>query len=468
MQYGMKFLSALVCLCSVTIVWNAAPLKAQEDLPAALTDALSEITEADVKATVSFLACDELGGRDTPSPGLNIASAYIASRFEAAGLKGGAEDGSFFQVHEIATSQVPQSGITFEREGQPETYFGLISAGAEVFSYEGKIAPVSADDDFRKMEFSGPVYFEPKSLTNPRDQFNVMRQVSTLRKNGATAVLLGVEEGSPFISMAKRAQQPSMVTSRGSFPSGSLVVPKLDPNANFKIVFPKQISGTAQVKNVIGVLPGSDPELSKEAIIITAHLDHIGRSPGQEDSINNGADDNATGCTAVCEIADAYGALEVAPKRSVIFMTFWGEEKGLLGSRHYCNNPEWPLDKTIANINIEMVGRPEAGAHEKTWMTGWHQSNLGKLMNVSSQRAGVLIFEHPQFSEMLYRASDNAAFVDKGVIAHSFSAGSLHPDYHQPGDEFYKLDTRHMTRVIQGLFVGSFPIANGEVTPEKK
>ena len=100
-------------------------------------------------------------------------------------------------------------------------------------------------------------------------------------------------------------------------------------------------------------------------------------------------------------------------------------------------------------------------------MTGWHESNLGELMNQGSKSVDVLTFEHPKFSAMLYRASDNYSFVEKGVIAHSFSAGSMHSDYHQVTDEWEKLELKHMTRVIQGLFAGSLPIANGEVTPQR-
>ena len=210
-------------------------------------------------------------------------------------------------------------------------------------------------------------------------------------------------------------------------------------------------------------------QLAKEAIIFTAHLDHIGQQGSVGDTICNGADDDATGVTGVLSLADAYGAMETAPKRTVIFMTFWGEEKGLLGSRYYCANPVWPLEKTVANINLEMLGRPEPGASGKCWSTGWEKSDLSELMSVGAKKVGVLIFQHPTFSgDMLYRASDNAPFVDKGVIAHSFSAGSLHEDYHKPGDEWQKLELKHMTKVIQGLFAGSLPFANGEFTPKKR
>ena len=95
----------------------------------------------------------------------------------------------------------------------------------------------------------------------------------------------------------------------------------------------------------------------------------------------------------------------------MIFMTFWGEEKGLLGSRYYVSNPIWPLEKTVANVNIEMIGRPEAGASGKCWSTGWDESDMSELMSVGAKEVGVLIFQHPQFSgDMLYRSSDNYPF----------------------------------------------------------
>jgi Zn-dependent M28 family amino/carboxypeptidase len=148
-------------------------------------------------------------------------------------------------------------------------------------------------------------------------------------------------------------------------------------------------------------------------------------------------------------------------------MTFWGEESGLLGSKQFCQTPSWPLEKIVANVNIEMIGRPEPGANSKMWVTGWGESDLGPLMAAASNPFGVEIFEHPKFSAQLYRSSDNWSFAEKGVVAHSFSAGSLHADYHQPDDEWEKLELPHMTRVIQGLFVGSLPLASGEATPKK-
>lgn len=456
------------CLLIALIVsWNGLA-NAQAPQSKEIETALAEITESDVRAMIAFLSSDELGGRDTPSPGLTIASSYIRARFQGAGLKGGTKEGNFYQVHEIATTQVPRDGITAEIDGKPISHFGMLAAGPEVVQFTGTPERIRHDDkDWRKKKVGSVVHFIPPAISGPRELSSLIRSLSVLRRNGASAILLQVGEDSELISRAKRALEPQMINPRGGNAPATLLVAEEAFEGEFELTLPAQRNGKSEVCNVIGMIPGSDPELSKEAIIFTAHLDHIGRSPGQKDSINNGADDDASGCTAVCELADAYAALPVAPKRTLIFMTVWGEEKGLLGSRHYAANPEWPLEKTVANINIEMVGRPEAGASGKAWMTGWHQSDLGELMNNASNEFGVRIFEHPEFSSMLYRASDNAAFVDKGVIGHSFSAGSLHDDYHQPGDEWEKLELRHMTKVIKGLFVGSLPIANGEVTPKK-
>jgi len=240
--------------------------------------------------------------------------------------------------------------------------------------------------------------------------------------------------------------------------SESLTVPTI------KLKIPAAIATTASMKNVIGRLPGTDPELSKEAILFSAHLDHLGVKAGVGDGVFNGADDDASGVTAVLTLADAFSKIE-KPKRTLLFMTFWGEESGLLGSKQFVASPSWPLEKIRANVNIEMIGRPEPGARGKIWMTGWSESNLGVVMNQASNPYGVEIFNHPKYSTMLYRASDNWSFAEKGVIAHSFSAGSLHSDYHQPDDEWDRLEIPHMTRVIEGLFVASQPLANGTATP---
>ncbi|MEE2826076.1 MAG: M28 family peptidase [Planctomycetota bacterium] len=442
-------------------------VQAQQELPGEVRQALAQITQQDVTATVTFLASDEMAGRDTPSRELTIATCYVAARFRGAGLEGGV-DGSFYQKHQLETVAMPSTGVEFQVDGQPARQFGVIAADSADFEYTGPVTRIEPGQDLSGVDVAGAVLVDASQVVSPRDQFMFRRQLSGLAAKGAQCILLQVDEDSPMVGSAKQAAQPRLVNPRQGESLPTILVGKFDPQQKVKVRIPKQTKGQTEVRNVIGILPGSDPELKHEAVLFTAHLDHVGTQAGLEDPIFNGADDNATGVTTVIELARAFGSMKTAPKRTIIFMTFWGEEKGLLGSRHYASQPTWPLEKIVANINIEMVGRPEAGAAGKCWMTGWHESDLGPIMAKAAGAVDVLIFEHPEFSPMLYRSSDNYSFAEKGVVAHSFSAGSLHDDYHQPGDEWEKLELRHMTKVIQGLFVGSLPIVNGEATPRGK
>ncbi len=463
----MRMIHVLCCLCSTSVISAQVIAFPQAELSNDAKNAMQQIQQKRVAATVMFLASDELAGRDTPSPELQIAASYVASRFRGANLVGGGKDGSFFQPSKIATATVPQSGVSIAAGGKPVPHFGLLGAGNVDFEFTGKIEFVTEDENLSNRKFEGPVAMAAGEMSDPRAESNIIRRAQTLIRRGATAVLIQVPSDSPLVARAARNVRPRIINPRERVSNPTLLVPPLDSDQLYSITIPPIVHGETEVQNVIGLIRGSDSQLSTEAIIFSAHLDHIGFQPGLVDPVFNGADDDASGVTAVLSLADAYAALTTPPKRTVIFMAFWGEEKGLLGSRYYVNHPLWPLEKTVANINIEMIGRPEAGAAEKIWMTGWDQSDLGKLMDDSARRVGIEVFEHPQYSRMLYRASDNAPFVDRGVIAHSFSAGSLHSDYHRPSDEWQKLDLKHMTSVIKGLFAGSLPIADGDVTPKK-
>lgn len=435
-------------------------------LTAAETAALETITESRTLATVSFLASDELGGRDTPSPELNIAAAYVASRFRAAGLEGLGPDGSYYQETTVKTTRTPAGGVVFRTESDSASR-GLLFGGPEAVSFEGEITPASENS-----RFEGPAWLEEPKLTGAFGGINrliatLIRTAATHQRAGATALIVVTRANSPLVEAAKRYQgRPRMVGRRTLVSPLPILLVSAPPSGTSALVLPATESGEEIVRNVIAVRRGSDAELSKQAIVFSAHLDHIGQTPGGDDTINNGADDDATGVTSVLALADAYAALPAAPARSTVFMTFWGEEKGLIGSKYFCDHPLWPLDQIVANINIEMVGRPEKDAAKACWMTGWNQSNLGTIMAGGADRAGIRVFEHPRFSAMLYGASDNASFVRVGVVAHSFSAGSLHADYHKPSDEWEKLEIPHMTAVIRGLFAGSLPIAHGQQTPK--
>ena len=445
-------------------------LGSQEAAAVTLQPGLDEITEGRVTATISFLASDELAGRATGSPEFNIAARYVASRFRGAGLDGSLADGDFFHVTMKQLVKTPSAPVKLiNSESQPIAHLGLLAAGTEVFSYSGSVKRIDLANELPTSGLDGIVAGKMTgNARGPRVLSQVVRMTSTLKDAGAKALLLGVEADSELIGLARDSQEkPRSESPRSRFAIPVLLVPEDTlSETSIQLAIPAAIISESPMRNVIGLLQGTDPELSKEAILFSAHLDHLGSKPSDGDGIFNGADDDASGVTGVLMLADAFAKMP-RPKRSLLFMTFWGEESGLLGSKQFAETPAWPLDKIRANVNIEMIGRPEPGARNKIWMTGWQESDLGVLMNKASLPFGVEIFNHPKHSAMLYRSSDNWSFAQKGVIAHSFSAGSLHSDYHQPDDEWDRLEIPHMTRVIQGLFVATLPMAYGEATPNK-
>ena len=451
-------------LLLVTIFLFVSNCFGQQAIP---ESALKKINEQSITETIKFLASDEMAGRDTPSPGLDKASDFVAERFKKAGLEPLGSNDSYFQTITKRTAQAPRSAI-LTNDGQPLKTLGVLSANKTAFKYDGAVTLVDAKPARKagNQKFSGPVTFVAPPFNQRSSKSSFGRRIKQLYSQGATAVLVQVKPKHPLVGRSFRASQLHLEDEFKGIVGPVILIPPMKVGT-VSIELDKQVNGSTELKNVVGVLRGSDPKLAKQAIIFTAHLDHIGIANTTGDKINNGADDDASGVTAVLTLADAYAALPAKPKRSVIFMTFWGEEKGLLGSRHYVSAPAWPLADTIANLNLEMLGRPEPGAQGKVWMTGWDQSDLGTLLKQGAEQVDVLVFEHPRFSGFLYRQSDNWSFVEKGVIAHSFSAGSLHSDYHKPTDEWERLRLDHMTKVIRGLFAGSLPLANGDVTPKK-
>ncbi len=431
---------------------------------------LAEITEGRVTATISFLASDELAGRATGSSEFNIAAKYVASRFQGAGLDGSVADGDFYHVTMMQLTKTSSGPVKLlGSDLQPFVHFGLLAGDTKLVSYSGRLVKIDLASELPTTGLEGAVGgMMAGNAKGARILSQVARMTSTLKVAGAKVLLLGVATDSDLIGLAREAQEkPRAETPRSRFAIPVLLVPETALSAtSIQLELPAQIVSESSMRNVIGLLKGTDPVLSKEAILFSAHLDHLGTKPIAGDGIYNGADDDASGVTAVVMLADAFAKMP-KPKRSLLFMTFWGEESGLLGSKQFVETPAWPLENIRANVNIEMIGRPEPGARNKIWMTGWQESDLGVIMNNASLPFGVEIFDHPKHSAMLYRASDNWSFVQKGVIAHSFSAGSLHSDYHQPDDEWDRLEIPHMTRVIQGLFVASLPLANGETSPNK-
>jgi peptidase M28-like protein len=202
----------------------------------------------------------------------------------------------------------------------------------------------------------------------------------------------------------------------------------------------------ANAVNVVGIIPGADPTLRDQVVLIDAHYDHLGIMPGMAgDSIFNGADDDASGVVAVLEIARGLAA-GPPPKRTVVVALTTGEEVGLLGTRWYIDHPARPLSSMEANLEIEMIGRPDslAGGPGRGWLTGFERSTMGELF----ASAGLPIVPDRRLDQHFFMRSDNIAFAERGIVAHTLSSFNLHNDYHEPSDDVAHIDFAHMTRLV--------------------
>jgi hypothetical protein len=214
--------------------------------------------------------------------------------------------------------------------------------------------------------------------------------------------------------------------------------------------------------NVVAELAGSDPKRRHQTISLSAHLDHIGiRRPVAGDSIYNGADDDASGVIAVLELARVLGA-GPRPRRTVHFVLFGSEEQGGFGARHFIENPPAPLENLVADIQFEMIGRPDPKVPAHTlWLTGFERSNLGPQL----AKRGARLVADPHPEENFFQRSDNYILAKRGIIAHTVSSFGLHGEYHRPNDDITHIDFAHMTAAINAMHKPVLWLANSDFKP---
>ncbi len=199
--------------------------------------------------------------------------------------------------------------------------------------------------------------------------------------------------------------------------------------------------------NAVGILRGTT--LPNEVILLTAHLDHLGIGPANAsgDTIYNGADDDASGTTAVLTLARIL-AEGPRPKRTIVFALFGSEEIGGFGNHAFLEHPPVPLAEIVANLEFEMMGRPDPTVSPGTlWLTGFNRSDLGPEL----AKHGARLVNDPHPAQKFFQRSDNYALARQGIIAHTVSSYGLHHDYHQPSDEIGTIDFTHMTRAIASM-----------------
>lgn len=220
----------------------------------------------------------------------------------------------------------------------------------------------------------------------------------------------------------------------------------LSPRAQQRVSVLENVPRT-ETWNAIGILPGTEP--SAGVVLLTAHLDHLGIGPPNSagDRIYNGADDDASGTTAVLALAHA---LVRGPRlrRTVVFALFGSEELGGFGNAGFLEHPPIPLESIVANLEFEMIGRPDAAVGENgLWLTGYERSNLGPEL----AKHGAPLVADPHPAERFFQRSDNIALARRGVVAETVSSFGLHPDYHQPSDELSTIDFNHLEHAVASM-----------------
>ena len=472
---------------------TAAVLAAQGERPLAQRIA-ARVRPNDLKADVSFLASDALQGRATPSPGLDMAAEYIAAQFRRAGLEPAGDEGYFQNARYVAVRPNAE-GLTFTlataRDGNKagEGTVAIREAVAadleRAAAFKVSLGDPAALDSLTAAQVRGKVLLVevPAGGAGPGGGmagFQAQRPILTLAAPLEPAMVVMVRAAPPQNNPNARVQLRDATGSASKVP-----VLNLWDKAIYDIVAaakPGPMEATvsahiaapdvqpAKIRNVAGVLRGTDPLLKYTYLIVTGHYDHLGVRPNTPgDNIYNGANDDASGTASVIAVATALAALEEKPKRTIVFMAVFGEENGGLGARWYTGHPIFPIAKTIADINLEQLGRTDDSEGPRLAqfnLTGFDYTDIAASFVKAGAATGVQAVKHEKNSDAFFGRSDNATFADSGIPSTTISVSYIFPDYHGAGDEWPKLDYDNLAKVDATIALGVLEIANSAHVPQ--
>lgn len=472
MHLQRRALTLSVCFLLIT-----APLPvAAQTKRAPARPVVGPIREQDIRAELGFLASDAMQGRGSGTNNERLAAEYIGSQFRSFGLEPGGDTDSagnkgFVQrtVLESTKFSAPPS-FTVTAGANTQTWqFGrdFLVAFLRATKITGDIQVIDSTGTPAK----GAVVVI-KSLSEPQKrQETIMKAYSA----GAAAVALLETENNKRTREAGNARLPSLqprvagdTESDPPFAVINLRKEALDALTALGDGAKAEFSGTTEAAdtrstwNAVGFLRGSDPKLASQAIVLSAHLDHLGvNESAPNDKIYNGADDDASGCVAVLEMARVFASGR-RPRRTIYFVAFGSEESGGHGSRYFIAKSPVPLTDMVANLNFEMLGRPDAKVPPATlWLTGYDRSDLGPTL--AKRGAAIVADPHPE--QNFFQRSDNYTLALRGVVAHTISSYNLHKDYHQPSDDVSKIDFPFMTRSLNSLVAPIRWLANSNFRP---
>lgn len=451
-----------------------------------LADAAATITADDMIERIGVLAHDSMRGRDTPSPGLESAARYIVREFRRMGLEGGAEGGEFIQRYPFPLIGLDTLNVSLAISGMPALTYGdhyLVYAGSES-SIDAPLAVVGPAAAFAESapaagSLAGKVTVAALAGPYGRDMAIAMdRARSAAESAGALATIFVLPADFTAETYAQfRARLGSPRRTLGGLTNRPMVLVRHDIGARLMdatgaatvaLRAPTSRERDDTAPNVIAILRGGDPALADEYVVFSAHMDHVGvgRPDESGDSIYNGADDDASGTSALIEVAEAFSNLLERPARSLVFMAVSGEEKGLLGSRWWSDNPTLPLENVVANINVDMIGR---NAPDSVVVIGQDYSSLGPLVQQvgATHRAelGLTVSDDLWPEERFFFRSDHFNFARKDIPAIFFFTG-VHEDYHRPSDEVETINGDKASRVARLIFYTAHAIADAPARPE--
>jgi peptidase M28-like protein len=478
----------------------ATPVALLAQTGAPLSRAAATIIAPDVARRIGIIADDSMMGRDTPSRGLDLTAQYVADQFRKFGLRPGGDSSSWFQRYPITRRRLDleHSQIIFATGGGADSvgfttaarYDGgtvpeqvlsgtaVLVAGPQTAQSVGQLpvrdkvvlyvppgSPEPAQQVLRVLYLA-----RPKALVimNPADSLTFAR---SLPRRSPERTVIGLPTGRP-VSVQIRAGAVARSLSRAGVDlaaAGTAGAPlfRVLPGLTVTVSMKDSVTSALTAPNTVGVLEGSDPALKNEYLVYSAHMDHIGITPGQPDSINNGADDDASGTVGVVELAEAFSRAGARPKRSIIFLTVSGEEKGLWGSNHFTANPPVPIDRIVADINIDMIGR---NWPDTIVAIGKEHSDLGATLNrvnAAHRELGMTAIDDRWPEERFYFRSDHYNFARRGVPILFFFNG-VHEDYHEVTDSPDKINSDKEARILRLLFYLGQEIANAPKRPEWK
>ena len=490
------------------------------------------ITEAQLREHLAFIASDLLEGRDTPSRGLDIAAAFLASHLGRLGWRPAGADGTYLQPIALTRRRLDAARTTLT-VGNRTLAFGTdflagdvtgVADATLVYVGNGTVIRSRGVDPYRNLDVAGrivvsntglPAGFSQEDLRGPRgEDWDVTEDAA--RKRGALGVLFLPDYGTLANWTANRTIREARTTltvdafrdeEGPGLPTATLAVPAIAAIFTGQPVGPQEIfqravrrepaapfalSDRTRVRlsvaaeeeqfttsNVVATLEGSDARRRHEYVAVGAHYDHLGlaKTPNADgDRIHNGADDDGSGTVGMLAMAEAFAKTRLRPKRSLLFVWHTGEEKGLWGSRYFTEHPTVPLERVVAHLNIDMIGRGRAGEPVTngplalTGMDGVYVVGsrriapaLGATLARVNARYHGLQFDYsldaPGDPEQIYQRSDHYQYARRGIPVAFFFTG-IHEDYHGLDDEIDRIDFPKMRRIVQTIYAATRALAD--------